>query len=73
MFVKMLTHFTWWCTLGGVGTFAKEKLLELNWINLEKREMFFWCTPNYRVALDLELCIDPLCFESNMQVGCVAL
>ena len=23
--------------LGGVGTFAKEKLLELNWINLEKR------------------------------------
>ena len=22
---------------GGVGTFAKEKLLELNWINLEKR------------------------------------
>ena len=27
--------------LGGVGTFAKEKLLELNWINLEKREMFF--------------------------------
>ena len=27
--------------LGGVGTFAKEKLLELNWINLEKRERFF--------------------------------
>ena len=23
MIVKMLTH-TWWCTLGGVGTFTKE-------------------------------------------------
>ena len=28
-------------TLGGVGIFTKEKLLELNWINLEKRERFF--------------------------------
>ena len=27
--------------LDGVGTFAKDKLLELNWINLEKRESFF--------------------------------
>ena len=27
--------------LGGVGIFAKEKLLELNYINLEKRERFF--------------------------------
>ena len=27
--------------LGGVGTFPKEKLLGLNWMNLEKREMFF--------------------------------
>ena len=27
--------------LGGVGTFVKEKLLELNCINLEKRERFF--------------------------------
>jgi hypothetical protein len=27
--------------LGGVGTFAKEKLLELNWINLERRERLF--------------------------------
>ena len=26
---------------GGVGRFAKENLLELNWINLEKRERFF--------------------------------
>ena len=28
-------------SLGGVGTFAKDKLLKLNWINLEKRERFF--------------------------------
>ena len=28
-------------SLGGVGTFSKEKLLELNWINLEKRKRFF--------------------------------
>ena len=27
--------------LGGVGTFAKEKKLELLWINLEKRKRFF--------------------------------
>ena len=29
---------TWWCTLGGVGTFAKEKVLELMLINLEKKK-----------------------------------
>ena len=58
--------------LGGVSTFAKEKLLGLNWINLEKREVF-QCTLNYRMALDLEFYIDPLCFGSNMQVGCVSL
>ena len=28
--------------LDGVGTFAKEKLLELNWINLEKRGFFVY-------------------------------
>ena len=33
----------------------------------------FWCTLNYRMALDLEFCIDPLCFGSNRQVGGVAL
>ena len=27
--------------LGGVGTFANEKKLELLWINLEKRKRFF--------------------------------
>ena len=30
----------WWCTLGGVGTFAKEKELELILINFGKQEGF---------------------------------
>ena len=36
------TH-TWWCTLGGVGTFTKEMKLELMWINSameQRRERF---------------------------------
>jgi hypothetical protein len=37
----MLTHYTWWCTLDGVGTFAMEKVLELILINLVKGERFF--------------------------------
>ena len=43
---------------GGVGTFAKEKLLELNWINLEKRKIF-WCAPNFAMAIGLEFYVDP--------------
>jgi hypothetical protein len=39
--VKMLTHLHMMVYTSGVGTFAKEKLLELNWINLEKREKDF--------------------------------
>ena len=58
--------------LSGVGTFAKEKLLELNWINLEKIEVF-WCTLNYVMVLGLEFYIDPLCFGSNMLAGWLAL
>ena len=38
--------------LGGVGTFAKEKLLELNWINLEKRERFFSVLQTMQWLLD---------------------
>ena len=33
--------------LGGVGTFAKEKLLELNWINMEKEKRFSVCFELY--------------------------
>ena len=39
MIVKMLTHITWWCTLGGVDTFTKEKKLELMWINPVKKRV----------------------------------
>ena len=38
MIVKMLTYNTWWCTLGGVRTFAKDKKLELKRINLEMKK-----------------------------------
>ena len=42
MIVKLLTHihmvvYTWWCTLGEVGTFTKEMKLELMWINSVKK------------------------------------
>ena len=33
MFVKRQHTYTWWCTLGDVGTFIKEMKLELMWIN----------------------------------------
>jgi hypothetical protein len=31
------------------------------------------CAPNYMMVLGLVFCVDPLCFGSNMHVGCVAL
>ena len=37
IFVKSKHTYTWWCTLGGVGAFAKEKL-ELMWINSVKKQ-----------------------------------
>ena len=63
----------WWCTLGGVGTFAKEKVLELMLINLGEERKGFRCSPDIRMALGVEYCFDPLCFGSNIQVGCVPL
>jgi hypothetical protein len=38
--------------------------VELDQLGEEK--MVFWCTLNYRMALGLEFCIDPLFFGSNM-------
>ena len=69
----MLTHlhlvvYTWWCWHICKGEVVRVELDQLG----EEREVF-WCTPNYRMALDLEFCIDPLCFGSDMQVGCVSL
>ena len=34
---EKLTHIHMVCILGGVGTFAKEKMLELMWINSAKK------------------------------------
>jgi hypothetical protein len=31
------------------------------------------CAPNYMMDLGMVFCVDPLCFGSNMHVGCVAL
>ena len=39
MIVKMLTHMHMVSSLGGVGTFAKEKVLELMLINLWEKEV----------------------------------
>ena len=46
MFVKSEHTYTCWCTLDGVGTFAKEEKLELKWINLVKKKKQkggHWC------------------------------
>jgi hypothetical protein len=65
MVVKMLTHLHMVVYTGGVDTFTKEKKLEKFWRNLSwKREV---------MVLGLEFYFDPLCFGSNMHVGCVAL
>ena len=69
----MLTHlhlvvYTWWCWHICKGEVVGVELDQLR----EEREVFR-CTLNYRMALDLEFYIDPLCFGSNMQVGCVSL
>jgi hypothetical protein len=38
MTAKMLTHIHMVVSLGGVGTFTKEKCLELKWINSAKKK-----------------------------------
>jgi len=60
--------YTWWCWHIYKGEVVGVELHQLG----EERKVF-WCAPNYVMVLRLELCIDPLCFRSNMQVGCVAL
>jgi hypothetical protein len=46
--------------------------------HLQRRQRFgeeniFQCVLNYMMVLGLELYVDPLCFGSNMHVGCVDL
>ena len=36
-------------------------------------EKIFQCALNYMMVLGLEFYVDPLCFASNMHVGCVSL
>ena len=69
--MKILTHlhlavYTWWrwhiCKGEVVG-------VELDQLGEEKK--VFRCTLNYGMVLGLEFYIDPLCFASYLQVGCV--
>ena len=71
--VKMLTQmhmvlFTWccWhiCKGEGVGVDVDQ---------LGEARKVFRCSPETRLDLGVEYCFDPLCFESNIQLGCVAL
>ena len=38
----------------------------------EARKVFS-CSSEIRLALEVKYCFDPLCFGSNIQLGCVAL
>jgi hypothetical protein len=69
----MLTHlhlivYTWWCW-----HICKGEVVGVELDQLREEKTVFQCTPNYRMALGLEFYINPLCFGSNIQVGCVAL
>jgi hypothetical protein len=69
----MLTHmhmvaYTWRCW-----HICKGEVVGIELDQLGEETKVFRCAQNYVMALGLELCIDSLCFGSNMQVGCVAL
>jgi hypothetical protein len=64
--MKMLTHihmvvYTWWCW-----HICKGEVVGVEFDQLREEKKVFQCTPNYRMALRLKFCIDPLCFGSNM-------
>ena len=70
MIVKMLTHmhmvlFTWcyWhiCKGEGVGVDVDQ---------LGEARKVFRCSSKIRLALGVKYCFDPLCFGSNIQLGC---
>ena len=69
----MLAHlhmvvYTWWCW-----HICKGEVVGVELDQLGEGKKVFRCASNYMMVLRLEFCIDPLCFRSNMQVGCVAL
>jgi hypothetical protein len=73
MVVKMLTHlhmmmYTWWCC-----HIYKGEGVRVDLDQLREEKKVFRCTPNFRMVLGLEFCVDPFCFGSNLLVGCVAL
>ena len=60
--------YNWWCwhICKGIGVGVDVDQLE------EERKVFR-CSPCIRMAFGVEYCFDPLCFGSNIHVGCVAL
>ena len=73
MIVKMLTHmhmvlFTWWCW-----HICKGKRDRVDVDQLWEAKKVFRCSPETRLSLGVEYCFDPLCFGSNIQLGCVVL
>ena len=69
----MLTHlhmmlFTWWCW-----HICKGEVVGVELDQLGEEKNGFWCALNYLMALRLEFYVDPLCYGSNLYVGCVAL
>ena len=69
----MLTHlhlvvYTWWCW-----HICKGEVVGVELDQLGEERKVFRCAPNFGMAFDLEFCIYPLYFGSNMQVGCVSL
>ena len=73
MIVKMLTHmhmmlFIWCCWHICNGESVGGDVDQLG----EARKVF-WCSLEIRLAFGVEYCFNPLCFGSNIQLGCVAL
>ena len=38
-------------------------------LGLVRSRQLFWCSSEIRLALGVKYCFDPLCFESNIQLG----
>ena len=71
--VKMLTHmhmvlFTWCCW-----HICKGERVGVDVYQLGEARKAFRCSSEIRLALGVKYCFDPLCFGSNIQLGCVAL
>ena len=69
----MLTHmhmvlFTWWCW-----HICKGERVGVDVYQLRESRKAFRCSSEIRLALGVKYYFDPLCFGSNIQLGCVAL